>query len=713
MHTNSPKEDSAEMGIFLFPSPTTGLSTRQLMVQHVNARYFRQQGADVRDFACDFLIEMNSLDYSEADIKEVFNICLDQPVSLWEMEKLGNLGFWDFVYHVFHRDEPETPPQAKSHLTDYSPFPPAVSGSPSLLMTRKRRRKIGPASSATCTEEEAAVPPVMAEKAAAPLVVANKAAAFPVLPNKAVAAPVMADDATALQEAAEEPAVPQVVADDATAPQEAAEEPAVPQVVAVEAAAPPVMAEEAAVPPVAVDVEMVAKEAAVPLVAADDAALPPEAADDAAVPCSRRRRRKNGPTLLFSAAPPEVVRDAAVPPEAARAPCSHKRRRRRAPVVSTIPVALKDLAVPEPSSAVVPKPPSTVVPDLSSVVVPQLSSVVVSEPLNVVVPELSCVVVQDDLTLGVPSPVDQDVASLVVPELPVTNSEVAVVSPAMAQRAIFAFYVVAVLRAKVMHTSMLDANEPEPVYHPEPTACLEASPEQPVLPDTAKEAATEQSALPDMTKEAIEATLSCYAFALLCVWATHASLLASLTSALKSLESAMAKEAKAEPPAISVREATPESTPVPENYLPCAHYFSQATFGAVIYVGFPFLTLIPVLLESDRPVLLKLPVLLAPLKSFVSSVPPALPWSPAGVPVWPKPAWSVPPATPWPSAGVPVRPEPPWSVPLAPPWSAAWVLVWPEPHWIVPPALPWPPAGTTELPEPPWLNPPAPPWSHL
>ncbi len=56
----------------------------------------------MREFACDFLIEMDQLDYSE-DIKEVFNICLDQPLSMWEMEKLGNLGFWDFVYHVYHR----------------------------------------------------------------------------------------------------------------------------------------------------------------------------------------------------------------------------------------------------------------------------------------------------------------------------------------------------------------------------------------------------------------------------------------------------------------------------------------------------------------------------------------------------------------------------------------------------------------------------------
>ncbi len=118
------------MGIFLFPSPTTVLSTRQLRAQHVNSCYFRQQGTDVREFACDFLIEVDHLEYSDADIKEVFNICLNQPLSLWEMEELRNLGFWDFVYHVYHCGEPEPPPQAKSHSSDCPPFPPEVSGSP-------------------------------------------------------------------------------------------------------------------------------------------------------------------------------------------------------------------------------------------------------------------------------------------------------------------------------------------------------------------------------------------------------------------------------------------------------------------------------------------------------------------------------------------------------------------------------------------------------
>lgn len=107
--------DLAEMDIFLFPSSTTGLSTHQL--------YFHQQETDVRDFACDFLIEVDNLDYSKADIKEVFNICLSQPLSLWETEKLGNLGFWDFIYHVYNCGELEPPPQAKSHSTHCPPFP--------------------------------------------------------------------------------------------------------------------------------------------------------------------------------------------------------------------------------------------------------------------------------------------------------------------------------------------------------------------------------------------------------------------------------------------------------------------------------------------------------------------------------------------------------------------------------------------------------------
>lgn len=136
---------------------------------------------------------------------------------------------------------------------------------------------------------------------------------------------------------------------------------------------------------------------------------------------------------------------------------------------------------------------------------------------------------------------------------------------------------------------------------------------------------------------------------------------ASSIPALMSPESAMAKKVTQVPPDISVAEAAL----LPENCLSSPHYVRWAAFGVIMYVGAPFLTLIPVLSESDQPALLKLPVLLAPLKFPVQSVPPSPPWPSTGVSVWLEPHWCVPPASPWPSAGVPVRPELAWSVPLA------------------------------------------------
>ncbi len=119
-------------------------------------------------FACNFFIEVDNLDYNVADIKEVFNICLDQPLSLWEMEKQGNLGFWDFVCHVYHCGEPEHPPQVKFHSTDCPPFPPVVSGSPSPPMTHnRRRRKNGPAAAPPEVAKDAAAPPEVAKDAPA------------------------------------------------------------------------------------------------------------------------------------------------------------------------------------------------------------------------------------------------------------------------------------------------------------------------------------------------------------------------------------------------------------------------------------------------------------------------------------------------------------------------------------------------------------------
>lgn len=140
--------------------------------------------------------------------------------------------------------------------------------------------------------------------------------------------------------------------------------------------------------------------------------------------------------------------------------------------------------------------------------------------LSSVVPEIPGLMVLEDLKL---------------PGLPVLAMEAVLVSPAMAKRAVFIFHIMAVLRAWAAHTSLLASSEPRLVCHPQPAPSLEATPKQPAPgPETVpeqhapcQEAVPELPALPVMATEATEATLSCYAFALLCVWATHTSLLSS------------------------------------------------------------------------------------------------------------------------------------------------------------------------------------------
>ncbi len=129
------------------------------------------------------------------------------------MEKLGNLGYWDFVYHIYHRGEPKHPPQAKSHSTDCPLLPPAVSGSTSPPMTHKRRRKNGPA---------VAPREVADNSAAAPPVAANDVAAVPpVVADVAAMPPGAAEEAAASPQAANETAAPPEVAEDAALPPEA------------------------------------------------------------------------------------------------------------------------------------------------------------------------------------------------------------------------------------------------------------------------------------------------------------------------------------------------------------------------------------------------------------------------------------------------------------------------------------------------------------
>lgn len=138
------------MGIFLFSSPPSWGSAKQHMVHLIQQLFLRQRETDVRVFAYDFLFAVNEVDYSDnADLKEIFNNCLREPLSPVERGSLEHLMFWDFVYHIYNCGE-LSPLDTEFPHTDSFPIPPLVSGSQSPPMTQKqRRRKKVSASSAT------------------------------------------------------------------------------------------------------------------------------------------------------------------------------------------------------------------------------------------------------------------------------------------------------------------------------------------------------------------------------------------------------------------------------------------------------------------------------------------------------------------------------------------------------------------------------------
>lgn len=154
----------------------------------------------------------------------------------------------------------------------------------------------------------------------------------------------------------------------------------------------------------------------------------------------------------------------------------------------------------------------------------------VSELPSLVVPEILCLMLLEDPKL---------------PGLPVLAMEAVLVSPAMAKRAVFIFHIVAVLHAWAAHTSLLASSQPGLVCHSQPAPSLEATPEQhtpgletvPEQHAPCQEAVPELLTLPVMATKATEATITCYAFTLLCVWATHTSLLSSAPAPVSAPDS--------------------------------------------------------------------------------------------------------------------------------------------------------------------------------
>ncbi len=272
---------SRTMGIFLFPSPCP--SAHQMTSQRWRLLSLRQGGASVKDFAYQFLFVAEGLNISDAELKDIFNTSLNEPVHAWEMGMLGILSFWQFVGYVYHRGEegglpPLGPPPIP--LTDYLvPSPP---------MTRnRRRRKNGPA----------VAPPEAADDAARPVAADDTTAACPEVAEDTAAPPEEAGHAAASPVEAEEAAAPPVVADDAAAPQRASGEAAAhPEAADDAAAAPPVEANDAAASPEV----------------AQNAALPPEAV----IPPSRSRRRRRRRKASSAPHGLEAIQDLAVSQEA-------------------------------------------------------------------------------------------------------------------------------------------------------------------------------------------------------------------------------------------------------------------------------------------------------------------------------------------------------------------------------------------------------------
>ncbi len=328
------------MGIFLFPSPCP--SAHQMTSQRWRLLSLRQGGASVKDFAYQFLFVAEGLNISDAELKDIFNTSLNEPVHAWEMGMLGILSLWQFVGYVYHRGEegglpPLGPPPIP--ITDYLvPSPP---------MTRnRRRRKNGPA----------VAPPEAADDAARPVAADDTTAACPEVAEDTAAPPEEAGHAAASPVEAEESAASPVVADDAAAPQRASGEAAAhPEAADDAAAAPPVEANDAAASPEV----------------AQNAALPPEAVIPASRSCRRRRRRKasSAPHGLEAVPEPSAGQEAIPePPKRLALPAPPKRLALPAPPMRlslpapprllVLPAPLKCLALPVPSRLLVlPGPP--------------------------------------------------------------------------------------------------------------------------------------------------------------------------------------------------------------------------------------------------------------------------------------------------------------------------------------------------------------------
>ncbi|XP_016369068.1 glycine-rich RNA-binding protein 1-like [Sinocyclocheilus rhinocerous] len=69
-----------------------------------------QKGMEVRAFAQRFWTGAERLDVQDMDLKDIFNLCLDESLPHWEMELVKSLDFWNFSRYLQLRKEGKSSP---------------------------------------------------------------------------------------------------------------------------------------------------------------------------------------------------------------------------------------------------------------------------------------------------------------------------------------------------------------------------------------------------------------------------------------------------------------------------------------------------------------------------------------------------------------------------------------------------------------------------
>ncbi|XP_016370131.1 uncharacterized protein LOC107709969 [Sinocyclocheilus rhinocerous] len=100
---------------------------------------WRQEGMEVGGFAQTFWTLAVGLNYNDAALKDLLNICLDNPLPQWEVKGLEILDFWGFVRYLQGRSQWAKPGQSETFCRGF----PTTSILQTPTKRRRGRRKTG------------------------------------------------------------------------------------------------------------------------------------------------------------------------------------------------------------------------------------------------------------------------------------------------------------------------------------------------------------------------------------------------------------------------------------------------------------------------------------------------------------------------------------------------------------------------------------------